>query len=387
MRPGRTRSDRARLAPLVLATMASQALLVALAPTIVAIGADLDASVGAVGQARSVTAAVAVAASALILGRVDTVGVSRLLAVGGALAVAACAAVAVAPTLAAFLLAHVLVGVALACLLSSGFAGAAGFAPERRAWAIGWVAGANALAWIVVAPVVGVIGDRVSWRAAEAVPAALGLAALLSAPAAASASNGTRPPLRALVAHRSARRWIAAELAAYGAWATLLTFIGAYFVEGIGVRAAVAGWLLAAGAAAFFLAATRGAGRAAAAPRRPLLAAVSLLLALLFAVELGLAGSAGLAVAGFCLIGLAAGVRTPVSSALGLAQLPEHPGAMMAARTAATQLGYLLGAAVGGAVISLAGFGTLGLVLAASMAASAVLMLRVDDPREAAAAG
>ena len=89
---------------------------------------------------------------------------------------------------------------------------------------------------------------------------------------------------------------------------------------------------------------------------------------------------------GFCLIGLAAGVRTPVSSALGLAQLPEHPGAMMAARTAATQLGYLLGAAAGGVVISVAGFGTLGLVLAASMAASALLMLRVDDPREPATA-
>jgi predicted MFS family arabinose efflux permease len=79
---------------------------------------------------------------------------------------------------------------------------------------------------------------------------------------------------------------------------------------------------------------------------------------------------------------MAAGIRTPASSALGLEQLPEHPGAMMAARTAATQLGYGLGAAVGGAVISGAGYGTLGVVLAAGMAASAVLVLRVDDPRE-----
>jgi predicted MFS family arabinose efflux permease len=53
---------------------------------------------------------------------------------------------------------------------------------------------------------------------------------------------------------------------------------------------------------------------------------------------------------------------------------------MMAARTAATQLGYLLGAVVGGAVIAGAGFGTLGIVLAAGMAASAVLTLRVDEP-------
>src|SRR5262245_23160739 len=134
----------ARLLPLVLATMASQALLVVLTPTIVAVAADLGASVGAIGQARSVTAALAIVASAAIAGRIDAIGVARLLRIGAVLAVAACAAVAAAPTLAAFLLAHVLVGLALACLLSAGFAGTAAFAPERRAWAIGWVAGANA---------------------------------------------------------------------------------------------------------------------------------------------------------------------------------------------------------------------------------------------------
>jgi len=36
------------------------ALLVVLAPTIVAIGDEFDASVGAVGQARSITAALAI---------------------------------------------------------------------------------------------------------------------------------------------------------------------------------------------------------------------------------------------------------------------------------------------------------------------------------------
>src|SRR5918997_630976 len=93
-----------RLAPLVLATMASQALLVVLSPTIVAIGDDLGASVASVGQARSIAAAVAVS-----------------------------------PSLVVFLTAHVLVGLAFACLLSAGFAGAAGFSPERRPWAIGYV--------------------------------------------------------------------------------------------------------------------------------------------------------------------------------------------------------------------------------------------------------
>src|SRR5262249_58633055 len=85
------------------------------------------------------------------------------------------------------------------------------------------------------------------------------------------------------------------------------------------------------------------------------------------------------AAAPFGLLGLAAGTRSPASSGLGLEQMPRQPGAMMAARTAATQFGYLLGAVAGGAVISRGGYGTLGIVLAIGMAGSAVLILRVDD--------
>ncbi len=55
----------------------------------------------------------------------------------------------------------------------------------------------------------------------------------------------------------------------------------------------------------------------------------------------------------------------------------------MAARTAATPLGYLGDAVVGGAVIASAGYGTLGIVLAVGMAVSALLVLRVNDPLEA----
>ena len=375
-----------RLAPLALATMASQALLVVLGPIMVAVGADLGASVGAIGQARSVTAVVAIAVSASIANRVDTLGVSRLVAVGGAFAVAGCAAIASAPALAAFLLAHVLVGIAVACLLSAGFAGTAAFAPERRAWAIGWVAGANALAWIVVAPVVGMVAARSSWRTAEAIPAVVALAAIVAARAANSSSSApAAAQLRTLVAHRSARRWLVAEVAAYGAWAALLTFIGAFFVERLRVGEGLVGWLLACGAASFFVTATRGAGLVASLPRRPLITAVSLLMGVLFVVELGASGSAAFGVAAFCTLGLAAGVRTPASSALGLMQLPDHPGAMMAARTAANQLGYLLGALVGGTVIAVAGYGAFGVVLAAVMSVSALLILRVDDPAQQAA--
>jgi MFS transporter, YNFM family, putative membrane transport protein len=375
---------KAKLAPLVLATMASQALLVTLSPTTVAVGRDLGASVGAVGQARSVAAGVAIFASVSILRRIDALGVPRLLAFGAALAIVACAAVGLAPTLSVFLAAHVLVGLAFACLLSAGFAGVAAFPPERRPWAVGYVAGANAAAWIVVLPVVGSLTEWLSWRAAEVVPAAMAVAALLPAPVAALAPNQpAAPPLSTLLRARSARRWLGAEVIAYGAWTALLTFVGAFFIERLGVPEAASGWLLAMGAGAHLTASTRSRTLVNLIPRRRLAAGSALIMAILLFVLLRLTTSAPLAVATFCLVGFAAGIRSPTSSALGLEQLPRHPGAMMAARTAATQLGYLLGAVVGGAVISHGGYGTLGIVLAIGMAASAVLILRVDDRLEA----
>ena len=63
-----------------------------------------------------------------------------------------------------------------------------------------------------------------------------------------------------------------------------------------------------------------------------------------------------------------------------LEQLPDRPGAMMGARTSAAQLGYMVGAAGGGLVLALWGFGTLGFVLFAGMALSALLLAGVHDP-------
>jgi predicted MFS family arabinose efflux permease len=53
---------------------------------------------------------------------------------------------------------------------------------------------------------------------------------------------------------------------------------------------------------------------------------------------------------------------------------------MMAARTVSAQLGYMVGAVVGGIVLAVAGFGTLGWVLFAGMAFSAYVVARVRDP-------
>jgi predicted MFS family arabinose efflux permease len=82
----------------------------------------------------------------------------------------------------------------------------------------------------------------------------------------------------------------------------------------------------------------------------------------------------------FFVMALLAGIRSTASSSLGLDQLPAQPGSMMAARTASAQLGYMFGALIGGIVLAVSGFGALGFVLLAGMAASALLIAGVSDP-------
>ena len=109
-------------------------------------------------------------------------------------------------------------------------------------------------------------------------------------------------------------------------------------------------------------------------PRDRLVAGSAAVMALLALALLNLA-DAGVPVtrALFCLVGACAGVRTPISGGLGLEQLASGE-LMMAARTAVTQLGYMMGALAGGAAIALHGYEALGGLLAASLGLSALLV-------------
>src|SRR6201999_2193201 len=112
-----------------------------------------DASVSAVGASRSVLAATAVAVSLAIGALIDRVGGRPLLGWGAA-------GTAAGPSLALFYAAHAVTGAGIAALLSAGFAGVAAFFPSREAsWAMGYVVGAQSIAWIVGNPLIGLLAD------------------------------------------------------------------------------------------------------------------------------------------------------------------------------------------------------------------------------------
>ena len=153
-------SAEPKLAPLVLATMASQALLVTLSPTTVAVGRDLGASVGAVWQqARSVAASVAIVASLAILRRIDARGVPRLLGVGTRWRSSPARPSASPRRWLCSWPRTCWSGSPLACLLSAGFAGVATFAGAQ---AVGGRLRRRAAAGPDRGPPGGGVGDRMA---------------------------------------------------------------------------------------------------------------------------------------------------------------------------------------------------------------------------------
>ena len=388
-----------RLLPLVLATTATQASIVVLAPLLVEIGNSLDASVSAIGLARSVLAGTAFAGSLAIGPLIDRIGVRPLIVRGGALALAGAAATAASPTLAIFYAAHVVTGLGVACLLSAGFAGVASyFSGREMAWAMGYVVGAQSLAWIVGNPIVGTLAHVGSWRLSYLVPASICAAALVAGlmlrstglpmRAAAARADGDPPPrpepisegLRAVFADPSARRWTISELAAYSAWSAELTYAAVFYIRNYDTGVGTIGFLLAGGSLIFLLTSLNTARITTRFTRKPLLVACALGMGAVLIPMLNWAPSVLGTFLMFCAMAVFAGIRLAGSSALGLEQLPDRPGAMMGARTSAAQLGYMVGAAGGGLVLALWGFGTLGFVLFAGMALSALLLAGVHDP-------
>ena len=372
--------------------MATQASIVVLVPVVVEIGRDLDASVSAVGQARSILAGTAVLASLAIGAAIDRLGVRPLLILGSALALAGAGATAAAPSLMIFYLASALTGLGVASLLSAGFAGvAAYFEGAGSGRATGYVVGAQSIAWIAGTPLVGVLTEAGSWRLAYAVPAAASLAALIGAVVAPrrgraspaptareSPGEGETGPM-AVARDPSARRWALAELVAYSAWTADLTYAGAFYIQTYGTSESTVGSLLAAGSAAFLAATLATAWLSRRLSLRALVSGAGLGMGVLLAVVLNVTPSVWFTLGLVCVLAVFAGVRATGSSNLGLWQLPSRPGSMMAARTTSAQLGYLVGAGAGGAVLAVGGFGTLGFALLAGMAAASLLVLRVTE--------
>jgi predicted MFS family arabinose efflux permease len=186
--------------------------------------------------------------------------------------------------------------------------------------------------------------------------------------------------LRLIMRDRSARRWTISELIAYSVWTAELTFAGAFYIQTYGIAESALGFVLSVPSAVFLVASPRVAAVAERIGQRTVVVVGGIGMGVVLLVLFTVTPSIWFTLPVFCVVAAFAALRLTGSSTLGLGQLPDRAGAMMSARTAAAQGGYMVGALAGGAVLAAGGFPALGLFLFAGLLLASVVVLGVDIP-------
>ena len=362
----RSNSRRAVAATLLLCLAASQAAILVLTPVLPALAADLEVSTATAGQLRTVSG-LSAGLTALLVGLLASrVGLRELLGAGLLSLVASSALSAAAPDFVVIALAQVGVGIGVGLSYTAAIAAVADWtAPADRSRVLAVALLGPPIAWIVGMPLAGFVGEA-SWRFAWlAAPLAFSLVALaILARRASTPPASARADFRAVLAQPGVIRWSSGELCAYSAWAGTLVFIGALFVESYGLSSGQTGLVLGAGALVLipgnllFRRWVDDHGRA-------LLVALALGAAVTVAVLGAFRISTWFSLAVFSVLAFLAGGRTLAGAATGLDLAPELVLGVTGIRTAALQLGYFLGAAVGGLALAAGGYRALGLALSA----------------------
>jgi MFS transporter, DHA1 family, inner membrane transport protein len=359
---------------LPLALLAGQAGLLVLSPILVEVAEDFDVSTAAAGQLRTVTGLVA-GVVALAFGRLGRgVPLRDLMLAGAVLLAAGSLLSAAAPSFAVLGVAQVLIGLAVAVLVSAGAAAAGEWTPpEDTARVLARTLMGPALAWVVGMPLVGLVAET-SWRLAFLV---LPLVAALVVGFALSLCRREVLPearplvrLRDLLQERTLRIWAIAELLVMSAWVGTLVYSGALFIESYGTSVAATGLILGVAAVAY-LPGNYIASRVSAAPLT-LLRWTTLASAVSLVLFGAVRETVALSVVLLAVTAFVSAARTFAGGAFGLAA-SEHRLAVMGIRASANQFGYLVGAAAGGIALVLGGYSLVGVVFAGFLGVAAVL--------------
>ncbi|MBD0282225.1 MAG: MFS transporter [Thermoleophilaceae bacterium] len=352
---------------------AAQAGLLTLSPILPEVARDFGVSTAAAGQLRTLVGLLGGSAALALVFVTGRVRLRRLLLAGNGLLILGSVASAAAPSLITFAVAQAAIGAATGLLISGGLAAAAAWAPpQRRARTLAWASLGQPASWVAGMPLIGMsagLGWRYAWLGVPLAAAMTGLAAVGSRPPEQRAST---PSPRAYSLRWDAKLvgWTIGELLGYAGWGGALVYTGALFVESYDATPGTVGLLLGAGAiAAFpgnFLARRWLSGSS-----RELLAVLGLsaatIAALFGTVRPGLAVSTAM----FTLLVLVACTRTVAGSTFALYVTPNRRLAVMGVRASVGQLGYLLGAGLGGLALAAGGYPLLYVTLAALFALGA----------------
>ena len=205
--------------------------MLVLSPILPDIAREFGVSTATAGQLRSVSGLTGGLTAVLLAIAPRRPGLRDLLSAGAALVAVGSIASATAPTFVILAAAQGVIGIGIGLLVAVGIA-AAGQWPEAgdRAHVLAWAIAGMPAAWVAGMPVVGAVAG-LGWRATFAVPAVVGLAALvlvrLVRPIRRPCARGTRSPRGGGPTSPASR----AELLANAAWASVLTYVGALLLS------------------------------------------------------------------------------------------------------------------------------------------------------------
>jgi MFS transporter, DHA1 family, inner membrane transport protein len=358
---------------LLLALGASQSAVLVLSPVLAEVASDLDVSTALAGQLRTVSGLAAGAAALLVGLAAARVGLRELMGAGLLLIALGSAASAAAPDFALLGLAQLAIGAGVGLSYAAAVAAVAEWSrPEDRSRVLAVALLGPPLAWVVGMPVCGVLGD-VSWRLAWiGVPLAASLAALVVlAVRAPTPPAATRAGMRSVLIAPGVLRWSAGELLAFSGWAGSLVFVGALFVESYGLSIAATGVVLGI-AALVYVPGNLLFRRWVDDHGGQLLIVLPLAAAVAVAMLGAFRPSVWFSVVCFSVLSFIAGGRTLAGGARALDLAPELRLGVTGVRAAAIQLGYFIGAAVGGAALAAGGYRAMGLAFASLFVGAAV---------------
>jgi DHA1 family inner membrane transport protein len=350
---------------LFLAFVASQAGVLVLSPILSDVADDFGVSIAAAGQLRILAAPLAVVA-ALVAGRLLTryspralLGTASVLLAVGSLASAA------APSFTLLALAQIPMWIGISMILAAGIAAMATWTePDQRTRVVAHAFAGPPTAWIVGMPIIGLVAE-VHWRLAFlALPLP---AALLAGLAVLGRPHDSPIPraetsLRRFLGRADGRRWALGEQFANAAWSGTLVFSGALLTEHYGMSTTATGVALAAVAVAYLLGNRRAGGLASERARRTMLAC-SLAAAVAVALTWSVTPAVAVTLLLFAASGALVAMRTVSGTVYGFSVAGELGREVGTVRAVTTQLGYLIGALVGGAAIAVGGFALLGVAM------------------------
>jgi predicted MFS family arabinose efflux permease len=361
-------------APVLFACLfAAQAAILVLSPILLSVARAFDVSPVLAGQLRTISGLVA-GLTALALARtLRRYALRDVLLAGTALLAVGVLTSAVAPAFFVLALAQVPIGIALAVLVTAGVAGVAEWVvPDERTRVLSWTLVGQPAAWILGMPIVGIVGE-LDWRLAFVFPLVSGLiaGALVWARPGGRPEGGRGIPLPELLREPRVAAWALGELLAFSAWAGVLIYAGALFIESYGTSLTLTGILLS-GAAAAYVAGNFTLRRLVDGHTRLLLTSLALTAAVVTVVFGALRPGTVASALVFGTLAFLSGGRTLAGSALGLGAAHECRVTLMGVRTATNQFGYLLGGALGGLALAVGGYEAFGVVLGTLFAAAAV---------------